>query len=146
MTMSTLERAIEIAAHHHAGQVDKGGQPYILHVLRVVCAVKSPKAQIAAALHDLLEDTSMTASDLASEGFDQEVIEAVVALTKQKNESRITAAKRARANTIAREVKVADNVDNMDLTRLPDIDEKDLHRIREYALVRRILLSPPSQN
>ena len=34
--MSTLERAIAIAATAHAGQTDKAGAPYILHPLRVM--------------------------------------------------------------------------------------------------------------
>jgi (p)ppGpp synthase/HD superfamily hydrolase len=34
--MSTLEKAIALAATQHAGQLDKGGQPYILHPLRLM--------------------------------------------------------------------------------------------------------------
>ena len=37
--MSTLEKAIELAARAHAGQLDKAGLPYILHPLRVMLAV-----------------------------------------------------------------------------------------------------------
>lgn len=139
--MATLERALEIAARHHAGQLDKGGQPYILHVLRVVGAVKSSKARIAAALITTNDDAGQGAQRLQDEGFDQEVVDAVQALTRLKNESRVEAAKRARANPIAREVKIAENLDNLDLTRQVDADEKDLHRIREEILVRRILTS-----
>ncbi|HVR42346.1 MAG TPA: guanosine-3',5'-bis(diphosphate) 3'-pyrophosphohydrolase, partial [Thermoanaerobaculia bacterium] len=40
--MSTIERAIEIAARAHAGQVDQAGAPYILHPLRVMLAVGTP--------------------------------------------------------------------------------------------------------
>ena len=39
--MSTLERAIEIAARAHAGQIDKANQPYILHPLRVMLSVNT---------------------------------------------------------------------------------------------------------
>ena len=49
--MSTLEKAIELAARHHAGQVDKGGIPYILHPLAVMMAVEGERAKIVAVLH-----------------------------------------------------------------------------------------------
>jgi (p)ppGpp synthase/HD superfamily hydrolase len=44
--MSTLERAIAIAAEAHAGQVDKAGQRYISHPLRVsaYCTTRAPSA------------------------------------------------------------------------------------------------------
>ena len=58
--MSTLERAFEIATRHHEGQVDKGGQPYILRPLRVVLSVPTSNERMAAVLHDFVEDTPMT--------------------------------------------------------------------------------------
>lgn len=47
--MSTVERAIEIAARAHAGQTDKGGAPYVLHALRVMLGVKAPPGLLPAA-------------------------------------------------------------------------------------------------
>lgn len=139
--MPTLERAIEIAAHAHAGQVDKAGQPYILHPLRLLLAVRSPLERMAAVLHDVVEDTPLTFDDLAREGFPPEVIEAVRALTKQAGESRIAAAKRAVQNPIARAVKLADVADNMDLSRIAEPGAKDFARLQEYQQVREILLA-----
>ena len=80
--MPTLEKALELAAIHHAGQIDKAGEPYILHVLRVMHAVEGIKAKTVAAMHDLLEDTKVTEQDLRDAGFDAEIIDAVLALTK----------------------------------------------------------------
>jgi (p)ppGpp synthase/HD superfamily hydrolase len=139
--MSTLERAIEIATRAHAGQVDKAGQPYILHPLRLMLAVRTTHERMAAVLHDVIEDTSLTSEDLVREGFPPVVIEAVQALTKQAGESRIEAAKRAVQNAIARVVKLADVTDNMDLSRIPEPTEKDFARLREYEQVREILLA-----
>ena len=107
--MSTLERAIAIAAEAHAGQVDKAGQPYILHPLRVLLRVDGHDERIVAALHDVVEDSSVTLERLAAEGFSAEVLVAVAALTKRPGESRLEAAHRAAANPIARAVKLADN-------------------------------------
>ena len=139
--MSTLEKALELAAIHHAGQNDKTGEPYILHVLRVMHAVEGIKAKTVAAMHDLLEDTKVTEQELRDAGFDTEIVDAVLALTKGPKETRIEAAKRAKINSLAREVKLADNADNMDLTRLVDPTEKDMLRMHEYILVRKLLLS-----
>jgi len=139
--MSTLERAIQIAAKAHAGQVDKAGQPYILHPIRVMLSVQSPHERLAAILHDVVEDTELTFEDLADEGFVAEVVEAVRALTKLPGEARIQAARRALQNPIARVVKLADVADNMDISRISAPTERDFARLREYQAAREILLA-----
>ena len=139
--LPTLERAIEIAVRAHAGQVDKAGQPYILHPLRVMFAVKSLHERMAAVLHDVVEDTQVTLDNLRAEGFPTEVLDAVSALTKTKGEARIAAAKRAAENPIARVVKLADGADNMDLSRISQPTEEDFARLKEYEQVRALLLS-----
>lgn len=138
--MSTLERAIAIAAQAHAGQVDKAGQPYILHPLRVMFRVEGPSERIAAVLHDVVEDSPVTLDQLAEEGFSEEVIAAVQALTKRAGETRLEAAKRAAENSIARAVKLADNTENMDISRIASPTPKDYQRLEEYKRVREILL------
>ena len=139
--MSTLERAIAIAAEGHAGPFDKAGQPYILHPIRVMLRVSGASERIAAILHDVVEDTPVTLDQLAKEGFSREVVEAVDALTKRRGENRIDAAKRAAANPIARVVKLADNAENMDLSRISNPTQKDYDRLEEYKRVREILLA-----
>ena len=79
--MSTIEKAVEIAAKNHAGEVDKAGAPYLLHPLRLMFAVKSPFEKMAAVLHDVVEDTPVTLDDLRNEGFHTDVIDAIEALT-----------------------------------------------------------------
>lgn len=139
--MSTIERAIEIAARAHAGQLDKGGQPYILHPLRVMLRVSGDSERMAAVLHDIVEDTDITLENLIQEGFAAEVVLAVQALTKKPGESRLEAAARAAANPIARTVKLADNAENMDLGRIANPTEKDLSRLKEYEQVRALLMN-----
>ncbi|OTG83145.1 HD domain-containing protein [Acinetobacter sp. ANC 4648] len=139
--MSIIEKAIALAAQKHAGQVDKGNQPYIFHPLRLMLKMKTPEQQIVAVLHDILEDTDTTVVDLISLGFSQEVIEAIQALTKKDDESRVEAAYRAVKNPIARAVKLVDIADNMDLTRIPQPSANDLLRLEEYKHVQQILLS-----
>jgi (p)ppGpp synthase/HD superfamily hydrolase len=138
--MSILERAIAIAATAHAGQVDKAGQPYILHPLRVMLRVSSEHERIAAVLHDVVEDTDVSLDQLVAEGFPPEVIAAIDALTKRPGESRIDAAHRAAADQVGRKVKLADNAENMDLSRIQNPSPRDLARVEEYKAVREILL------
>ena len=137
--MTTLERAIEIAAKAHAGQTDKAGQPYVLHPIRLMLAVRTLHEKMAAVLHDVVEDTAVTLSDREREGFPSEVIEAVKSLTKLPGESRIEAAHRAAANPIAKSVKLADVTDNMDLSRIASPSERDFARLKEYEQVQLIL-------
>ncbi len=139
--MATLEKAIELAAKYHAGQTDKAGLPYILHPLTVMSKVDSIEEKIVAVLHDIVEDTPMTAEDLLELGFSNTVVEAVVALTKTKGMTRIEAAYQAKANPIARVVKLADLADNMNLKRISNPTEKDYQRLEEYKQVKKILQS-----
>ena len=138
--MSTIERAVEIAAKHHAGDVDKAGAPYLFHPLRLMFAVKTPFEKMAAVLHDVVEDTPVTLDDLRDEGVHADVIDAIEALTKRPGESRIEAAARAAANPIARVVKLADVTDNMDLGRIAEPTNKDFERLKEYVKVKRLLI------
>ena len=62
--MSTIEKAIEIATIAHAGDIDKAGAPYIFHPIRLMLAVTTPSEQMAAVLHDTVEDTDITFNDL----------------------------------------------------------------------------------
>jgi (p)ppGpp synthase/HD superfamily hydrolase len=57
-----LERAIACAFDAHAGQKypSPEPEPYILHPLRVMCAVDGAHARMAAVLHDVIEDTEVT--------------------------------------------------------------------------------------
>lgn len=143
--MATLERAIAIAASAHAGQVDKAGLSYILHPLKVMLRVDGQDARMCAVLHDVVEDTEVTLAALKAEGFTDEVLSAIDALTKRPGETRLQAAVRARDNPIARIVKLADNAENMDLSRLPHPTEKDLARHAEYAAVRALLLGQDAE-
>ena len=132
--MSTLERAIAIAAEAHAGQVDKGGAPYILHPLRVMMATTDPEQRIVGVLHDVLEDCpEWTPSRLRVAGFSEEIVAALVALTKQAGEVYPDFIERVKLNPLARRVKLADLDDNSDLRRIGKPGPEDFKRLRKYA-------------
>jgi len=137
-----LARAISLAARAHQDQRDKAGMPYVLHPLRMMFRLAQPEARIAAVLHDVVEDTEWELADLSNEGFPAEIVEAVDALTKRDGEDYGDFVARAAANPIARQVKLADLEDNMDLTRLAEAPtQKDLARFSKYHQAWRYLKS-----
>lgn len=69
------------------------------------------------------------------------MVAAVEALTKRDGESRLDAAKRAAADPIAIRVKLADNAENSDLSRIANPSDTDLRRLKEYDEVRAYLMS-----
>ena len=85
-----------------------------------------------AMLHDLLEDTAYTEDDLREEGFPAEIIEAVVCLTKTEGEEYADYVERVCQNKLAARVKLADLKDNMDITRLEKVTDKDFERLKKY--------------
>lgn len=129
-----LNKAIAIATKAHDGQVDKGGNPYILHPLRVMMNCESEAAKICAVLHDVIEDTNITFKDLKSQGFSDEIVTALDCLTKREGESYADFINRILPNEIACHVKLADLIDNMDLTRIQNLSKEDEARIQKYKL------------
>lgn len=130
--MATLERAIALASLAHEGQTDKNGDPYILHPLRMMMRLTGLEAKIVAALHDVVEDTEWTMEGLATEGFSAEILDALDRVTKREGEDYLDFVQRAATNTVARQVKLADLEDNMNILRLSEIRDKDLERLRKY--------------
>jgi len=118
----TIKRALEIAAAAHAGQTDLAGRPYIQHVVRVAEAVAmyGDKAVMVALLHDVLEDSAITAGQLY-EQFPVDVVEAVGAITHKKRERYSAYIARVAEVPLARTVKLADLQDNISRSsQLPD--------------------------
>lgn len=130
--MPTLEDAIALAMEAHRGQVDKVGQPYILHLLRVMLRLDGEQAQMVGVLHDLVEDTGYSFDDLRALGYAEEIVQALDCLTRRSTESYEEFIERACANPLARRVKRADLEDNMDVRRLPSVGEKDAERLNRY--------------
>ena len=128
----TLERAIAIAAAAHAGQLDKGGAPYILHPLKVMLRMTTLEERIVALLHDVVEDCAISLDDLRKEGFSEEVLSAIESVTKVPGESYEDFVERAAQNPIGRVVKLADLEENSDLSRIASPSWEDLERIEKY--------------
>ncbi len=130
--MPTLEDAILLAVQAHRGQVEKAGQPYILHLLRVMFRVDSEQERMVAVLHDLVEDTHYTLDDLRALGYPPDVLAALDGLTRRPDETYEQFIERAAANPLARRVKLADLEDNLDIRRLSVLTGRDLERLQRY--------------
>ena len=137
--MATVEDAVSIAARAHGGQKDKAGAPYLLHPLRMMMRMDTEAAMMAAVLHDVVEDTEWTLERLREAGFSDEVLEAVDCLTHREGEIYPQFVERVRTNPIARQVKIADLEDNMNVRRMNRLGPKDLERLEKYHMAWRVL-------
>ena len=126
------ELAFEIAKTAHAGQTDKAGLDYILHPLQVAAEVTTDEEKAVALLHDIIEDTDVTASELLAKGLPDNVVEAVEALTKKYNQNYAAYLAGVKKNRLATAVKLADLKHNSDLSRLEKITQKDRDRAEKY--------------
>ena len=143
-----LEKAIKIAVEAHTGQVDKGGNPYILHPLRVMLSLDSEEERIVGVLHDVVEDCEgWTWQRLKEQGCSDEIIEALQSVSKtpeeeaeyrslpedEKLDHYLEFIQRAKANKIGRSVKAADIRDNLDISRIDEITANDVARLVRYG-------------
>ncbi len=127
-----LGRAAMIAAEAHLGQVDKAGEPYILHPMRLAVSAATEEERIVALLHDVVEDSPVTLDQLAREGFDQNVLRALAHLTRRPAESYEDFIERVARHRLATRVKLLDLADNSDISRLPAVADQDRARIAKY--------------
>ena len=137
-----LERAIEIAVNAHKGVTDKGGNPYIVHPLRVMMSLKSDNEKIVGVLHDVVKDAEdWDFERLQEEGFSKEVLDALRSVTKTSEEEDYNEfVQRALTNEIGRAVKIADIRDNLDVTRIGELRQKDMNRLNKYKNALKVLL------
>ena len=131
--------AAKLMCAAHGGQLDRTGLPYIFHPWHVAEQMTDEVSCAAALLHDVLEDTDTTADDLLEAGISAEVVKAVKLLTHDPAEDYFDYVRRIRSNPVAKAVKLADLAHNSDLTRMPQVTERDLERNKKYAKALAIL-------
>ena len=128
-----LDRSKAIATSAHEGQMDKAGKPYIEHPMRVMNMGKTIEEKIAGVLHDVVEDSDWTFEMLEKEGIPKDVMDALRCVTKlSEDEDYDHFIERVKTNPLAVKVKLNDLKDNMDITRLGEVTEKDLARLNKY--------------
>ena len=129
---SIVDLALSIARKAHEGQLDKAGVDYIEHPIYVASRVDTEEEKAVALLHDVIEDSPVSAEELLQAGLPETVVTAVQVLTKKKEQDYQTYLETVKKNPLARVVKLADLKHNSDLSRLSSITEKDRERLKKY--------------
>lgn len=136
----SVATAIRLVATAFEHVFDKGGQPYVLHVLRVHHRVLSEDwdTQCCAILHDYVEDVYEHDHEagyqrLRDEGFNERVIQLVRNVTKEPGETEAQTLAKVCKDRQSAKCKIADIKDNSNLTRLKGVREKDLDRMAKYV-------------
>lgn len=129
-----LNTMLVIVTNGHAGQFDRGGNPYILHPLKVMHYLKSTDEELMcmALGHDVIEDTSVTYKDLRDAGISERVINGIWRLTKQPGQTYDEYKECVFTSEDAMRVKLADLRHNTDIRRLKGVTEKDIARMAKY--------------
>ncbi|RGJ67807.1 HD domain-containing protein [Eubacterium sp. TM05-53] len=125
------ELALQIAQKAHAGQVDKAGKDYILHPMTVASYMDTDTEKAIAYLHDVLEDTDVTV-DALREIFPNEIVDTLITLTHRKDESYFEYIQRVSTSKLAKKIKVADLLHNLDITRIKEPTKQDYERLEKY--------------
>ena len=129
---SMVDLALSIARKAHEGQLDKAGVDYIEHPIYVASQVDTEEEKAVALLHDVIEDSPVSAEGLLQAGLPETVVTAVQVLTKKKEQDYQTYLETVKKNPLARVVKLADLKHNSNLSRLSSITEKDRERLKKY--------------
>ena len=132
-------KAMTLAYEAHHGQTDRSGVPYIFHPARVAENFTNEAVACTAWLHDVVEDTDLTIQDIRLAGFGTVICDALRLLTHDKSVPYMDYVRAIAENPISKSVKMADLQDNMDTSRLPEVDEAALKRLEKYREAYRIL-------
>jgi (p)ppGpp synthase/HD superfamily hydrolase len=132
--------AFQIAKKAFEGKKDKGGQPYFNHLCRVANTFQEDNFLYPIAiLHDLIEDCPEWNETSLKCLFSENIVNTIVLLTKKENEDYFEYIGRINQNSWATKIKLADLKDNMDITRLSDLGNKDFERLKKYLKAYNIL-------
>ena len=128
-----LFKTLELVIKLFEGKTDKGGLPYLNHLMKVYAGVSDYQEKIIALLHDVVEDTDVTFKDLKEFGYSDDIIEALTYLTKQKGEYYPDYIERIidSNNIQALNVKLADLKHNVDINRIENPTINDYERINK---------------
>lgn len=125
-------KAMKLCFEAHMEQTDKNGIPYVFHPFHLAEQMNDEITTIAALLHDIIEDTPITADELLGMGFPARAVDAVRLLTHDDDvpyDEYISAIKN---DPVAMAVKLADLRHNSDISRIEKPSEKDVKRAEKY--------------
>ncbi len=85
VSSSAIDLALKLATEAHCGQIDRSGDPVILHPLAVGLMGRNEDEICAGFLHDVAEDTEYTFDDMLNRGISAKVVGALRLLTHSKS-------------------------------------------------------------
>lgn len=125
-------KALEIVTTLFENDVDKGGMPYILHIIYVYRHVNTIEEKVIALLHDVIEDKKVSEKDLIEIGFPEKIVTDVSLLTRVKpidyQEYIDNIVKKGTRDAL--NVKLADLENNMDISRISNPTVEDIDRVK----------------
>ena len=126
-----IYKSLEIVTRLFNDKCDKGGFPYVIHLLKVYEGVSDYLEKVCALLHDVVEDTDVTYDDLKDIGYNNDVVDILKVLTKVKGEDYRVYIDRIinSENTHAMNIKLSDLRHNMDLGRIKNPTANDYERV-----------------
>lgn len=139
-----LDGVSQLTRYYFQLKRDKGGNEYLKHLYYVASEIHKEgkshldeedfyyKAEIVGMLHDILEDTECTEQEIRNIGCDDEIIDAIKSVTREKNETYFDFIKRAKKNKIGKIVKRYDLENNMDIRRLNSLGDYEQKRLKKY--------------
>lgn len=133
------KKAMKLCFAAHRDQTDKSGLPYVFHPIHLAEQMTDEETTVVALLHDVVEDTQYTLSDLGDMGYPLAVLEAIALMTHDDSVPYLEYVAKIKHNPIAKAVKLADLRHNSDLTRLDVVDERAMARAEKYAAAIRLL-------
>lgn len=126
------KKAMKLCFAAHKEQTDKSGVPYVFHPIHLAEQMDTEETVIVALLHDVVEDTAYTVQDIADMGFSRKITDALVLLTHDASIPYMEYVSQVRENALAKAVKLVDLKHNSDLSRLDEISEESLARMKKY--------------
>ncbi len=126
------KKAMKLCFAAHKDQTDKSGVPYVFHPIHLAEQMESEEAVIIALLHDVVEDTAYTLADLAEMGFSRRITDALALLAHDESVPYLEYVSQVKENALARAVKLVDLKHNSDLSRLDEVSEEALLRMKQY--------------
>lgn len=131
--------ALKLCYEKHHGQFDKSGIAYVFHPFYLASQMDDEDSICVALLHDIVEDTDVSFSDLEELGFPKQIIDALRLLTHDKDVDYFEYVGEIKKNSLAKKVKIADLKHNSMLERFNEITQNDLDRQKKYQKALEIL-------
>ena len=135
-----LDKAISIAVNSHRGQINKNGEPYVLHPLRMMFKTIIIEEKIIAVLHDVIEKTTIDLEYLRSAGFSDRIVLAIDALSRRPQESYDKYIDRVADNELATKVKIIDLNDNISSLNLGEDEGIKSNKFLKYQKAKNTLI------